>query len=376
MPPISAHVTLPKTALGRVFENLHEARFTLVGPRARDGAIVLEELSRPEDLPIGWTDEQIPGSYRLRRNENARYFDYNCGPQSWKKFLNPPRQKLLSAVKRNGTWEFQAVNGGPNTQSRPTNYAFIGVRACELHAIAIQDRVFASGDFQDPLYTERRRQVFILAVNCGRAAPTCFCTSMKTGPRVSGAFDLALTETTDRFILEIGSEAGSHMLDGIAWQPASAFDLQQAYRETQRAEEMVRKKLETHDLPNLLLDNLEHRRWDEVAARCLSCANCTMVCPTCFCSTVEESCDLRGEKAERTRVWDSCFVLEFSHVHGGNIRPTTRSRYRQWLTHKFASWFGQFSTSGCVGCGRCIAWCPVGIDVTEEIKAVRTQVVS
>lgn len=381
---ISARVTLAKPALGRVFENLRVAGFTPVGPRVRDGAIVLDELERPEELPIGWTDEQGPGSYRLRSGGNVRYFDYNCGPQSWKKFLNPPLQKLISAVKVNGTWEFRSVSanpvisgqaGTPNHESRVPKYAFIGVRACDLHAISIQDRVFESGDYQDPLYSELRRKVFILAVNCSRAAPTCFCTSMKTGPRVSGAFDLALTETANRFVVEVGSEAGSQMLDGTSWEPASAFDLQQAFSETQRAEEMVRKKLETHDLPNLLYDNLEHRRWDEVAARCLSCANCTMVCPTCFCSTVEESSDLRREKAERTRVWDSCFVLDFSHVYGGNIRPAIRARYRQWLTHKFASWIDQFGTSGCVGCGRCITWCPVGIDVTEEIKAIRTQAV-
>ncbi len=369
---VSAHVTFPKPALARVFENLRGAGFKLVGPRVRDGAIVLEEVERPEDLPVGWTDEQGPGKYRIRRNGGARYFDYSAGPQSWKKFLNPPRQRLLTAVKHNGTWEFRG--GSTNGETANLKYAFIGVRACELHAIGIQDRVFASGEYQDPLYSEHRRRAFVLAVNCSRAAPTCFCTSMKTGPRVSGAFDLALTETADRLVVEVGSEAGSQALEGTGWQPASAFDLQQAFSETQRAEEMVHKRLETNDLPQLLYNNLEHRRWDEVATRCLSCANCTLVCPTCFCSTVEETSDLRGEKAERTRVWDSCYVMDFSHVHGGNIRPTVRARYRQWLTHKFASWIDQFGKSGCVGCGRCITWCPVGIDVTEEIKAIRSQV--
>ncbi len=369
MPLISARVTLPKPALRQIFENLGRAGFTLVGPRVRDGAIVLEEIERPEDLPLGWTDEQGPGSYRLRSGGDSQYFDYNCGPQSWKKLLNPPRQALLSAAKVNGAWEFRPA-------ARDTcRYAFIGVRACELHAIGIQDRVFAGGDWQDPLYAERRRRLFILAVNCSRAAPTCFCTSMQTGPRVSGAFDLALTETADHFVADVGSEAGSQILQDTRWEPASAFDLQQAAAVSERAEQQVRKKLETGDLPKLLYDNLDHPRWEEVAARCLSCGNCTMVCPTCFCSTVEDSSDLRGETAERVRVWDSCFVQDFSHVHGGNVRPTTRARYRQWLTHKFASWIGQFGTSGCVGCGRCITWCPVGIDVTEEIEAIRKKAV-
>ena len=96
-----------------------------------------------------------------------------------------------------------------------------------------------------------------------------------------------------------------------------------------------------------------------------------MVCPTCFCTTVEDHSDLAGETAERVRSWDSCFTLDFSYVHGGSVRTETQSRYRQWMTHKLASWIDQFGTSGCVGCGRCITWCPVGIDITEEAAAIR-----
>ena len=128
---------------------------------------------------------------------------------------------------------------------------------------------------------------------------------------------------------------------------------------------------ETHGLRELLQDSLEHPRWDEVAERCLTCGNCTMVCPTCFCTTVEDVTDLTGEQAERWRAWDTCFSLDHSYVHGGSVRPTGRSRYRQWMTHKLGTWWDQFGTSGCVGCGRCIAWCPVGIDITEEAAALR-----
>jgi sulfhydrogenase subunit beta (sulfur reductase) len=118
------------------------------------------------------------------------------------------------------------------------------------------------------------------------------------------------------------------------------------------------------------MNNLTHPRWDDVAKRCLSCTNCTMVCPTCFCSTVNEVNDLAGEKTTRERVWESCFNEEHSHTAGGAVHPTTKSRYRQWLTHKLATWIDQFGTSGCVGCGRCITWCPVGIDITEEVAAM------
>ena len=122
---------------------------------------------------------------------------------------------------------------------------------------------------------------------------------------------------------------------------------------------------------DLLYDNLEHPRWSDTAGRCLSCGNCTMVCPTCFCSTVEDVTDVSGTQAERVRHWDSCFTSEHSYIHGGATRVTTKARYRQWLTHKLASWIDQFGTSGCVGCGRCITWCPVGIDITEEVRVIR-----
>ena len=109
----------------------------------------------------------------------------------------------------------------------------------------------------------------------------------------------------------------------------------------------------------------------KLRGRCLACANCTMVCPTCFCNSVQDVTDLSVQESSRVRSWDSCFNPDFAQVHGGNYRSSVKGRYRQWLTHKFSSWFDQFDVSGCVGCGRCITWCPVGIDVTEEIAAIR-----
>ena len=129
--------------------------------------------------------------------------------------------------------------------------------------------------------------------------------------------------------------------------------------------------LDIDGLPELLQESRGHPQWDDVATRCLGCGNCTLVCPTCFCSGVEDHTDLTGNHAERVRVWDSCFGIDHSYMHGGAIRPSGRSRYRQWLTHKFGTWHDQFGSSGCIGCGRCIAWCPVGIDVTEELAAIR-----
>lgn len=364
-PPLSSNVVIAKPALQSIFDALREAGYVLVGPTVADGAIIYDEIAVIDDLPVGWTDEQGPGSYRLRRRGDGRYFGFVVGPHSLKKFLYPPTLRLFS-TRRNG--DGFDIEGSADP---PPRYAFIGTRSCELAAAGIQDRVFLEGAATDPQYKARRGAAFLLAVNCVEPGGTCFCASMQTGPRCATGFDLALTELSDAFLVEIGSEMGAQMMAGAEWRPAGAFEMSLARRALAEAEGRMGRAMDTRDLPDLLYDRLEHPRWAQVAERCLACANCTMVCPTCFCSDVQDVSDLTGDTTERVRVWDSCFNREFSYVFGGHLRPNIRARYRQWLTHKLGAWIDQFGTSGCVGCGRCITWCPVGIDLTVELAAIR-----
>lgn len=366
IPRISATVTIAKASLQVIFDNLRTSGYTLIGPVVRDGAIVLDEVTRTHELPVGITDMQYPSRYKLHDSEERDIFGFTVGPHSWKRFLYPPRQRLFSAERGDGNF---TASPSPADEKK---LALIGVRSCDLSAIGILDRIFTGGPWVDSSYRRRREECFVLAVNCARAGEHCFCTSMGTGPRATSGFDLALTELRDAFVLEVGSEAGSDSLRNSGWSSTTAFDLGRARNSTAQAERNVRRELRTDDLPRLLLDNIDHPHWKDVAARCLGCGNCTMVCPTCFCSTVEDKLDLDTRSTERVRVWDSCYTSDFSHVHGGNIRPTTKARHRQWLTHKYGSFKEQFGVLGCVGCGRCLTWCPVGIDVTEEINALRT----
>ena len=340
----------------------------VLGPQVRDGAIVHEPISGAGDLPRGLVDDQSGGSYRLRRDGDA-LFGYTVGPQSWKRQLHPPRQSLWRS-QRNG----DQVSIVPEPEDE-TRRAFFAVRPCELAAIAIQDRVFTGGPYRDAHYAARRERAFIVAVNCGRAAATCFCTSMGTGPRANGGFDIALTEIATggigTFLAEAGSDEGAALLQSLSAKEATADDRKAAQQVVDRTAASITRRLDTEDLPALLKSNPQHPRWDDVAARCLSCGNCTMVCPTCFCTTVEDTSELDGSGTARVSRWDSCFTSDFTYVHGGTVRESTRSHYRQWMTHKLATWHDQFDTSGCVGCGRCITWCPVGIDITEEAAAIR-----
>jgi len=353
--------------LDQLLDAITRRGFRLIGPTVRDGAIVYDEITSSADLPAGWTDEQDGGTYRLRRRGDEALFGYNVGPQSWKRHLFPPSSLLARVRSEDG------VSVAAKEEADPL--AFIGVRSCELHAIAIQDRVFLGGRHPDPVYAGRREGAFIVAVNCGQAGGTCFCVSMQTGPRAQSGFDLALTELLDgdrhEFLVEIGTARGAEVMSDVASRTASADDTETADQITERTAASMGRQMDTGGIKDLLYANLEHPRWEEVASRCLACGNCTMACPTCFCFSVENVSDLTGAEAELQRSWDSCFTMDHSYLHGGAVRVSNRSRYRQWMTHKLATWIDQFGSSGCVGCGRCITWCPVGIDITEEVAAIR-----
>lgn len=367
--PTGSHVRIDKPDLQHVIDQLRAKSYRVVGPRVADEAIVYGELDSVDQLPVGIIDEQDGGTYRLSHSGDA-YFDYVVGPHSLKGFLFPPRETLLEGVRQQDGWSFSA------SLPAESPLAVIGPRACDLAAMAIQDRVFMNGDYVDPAYKLRRESLFLVAVNCRRAASTCFCHSMNSGPAVTSDFDLALTELDDCFVVEIGTEAGGEIIAGTPGTPCSSADVETAHAIPRELEKQMHDRsdgrhMETVGIRDLLMQNLEHPRWQQVAERCLSCANCTMVCPTCFCVSVEEVSDLSNEHVRRERTWGSCFTAEHSQMNSGTVRKTTRSRYRQWLTHKLATWHDQFDTSGCTGCGRCITWCPVGIDLTEEVAAIR-----
>jgi sulfhydrogenase subunit beta (sulfur reductase) len=366
---VGAKGMLDPEGLQALIATLAARGYQVLGPTVRDGAIVYDALTSSADLPAGWTEQQDAGRYRLERRSDQALFGYAVGPNSWKRYLHPPIERLWQARREGDGFAIT-----PDDKA-PPKLAFIGVRACELHAIAIQDRVFVEGPHLNTAYRDRRRENFIVAVNCGVAGGTCFCVSMNTGPKVEAGFDLSLTELLDgedhRFVVEVGSAAGAEVLAELPHRAAAADQVAAADAVVAHTATQMGRHMDANGLKELLQGNPTHKQWDDVAARCLTCANCTMVCPTCFCTTVEDHTDLTGQTAERVRRWDSCFTLDFSYIHGGSVRTETKSRYRQWMTHKLASWIDQFGTSGCVGCGRCVTWCPVGIDITAEVAAIR-----
>ena len=355
---------LDRAGLKQLLALIKVSGFNCIGPQVRDGAIVYERLGGAVDLPTGVRVGQQPGEYRLEQAGDQRQFAWANGPQALKPLLFAPEEPLWRAVRTEQGFTVQAC------VPEAVPLAVIGVRACDLAALAIQDKIFLEGPYPDPCYAARRESLFLVALNCTHPAATCFCASIGDGPHATQGYDIALTELDDGFVALAGSPRGERMLDELALPDAAPPQVEAERAAVQQAAAVQTRSLPGRNLRDALFANLQHPRWDEVAARCLSCGNCTMVCPTCFCHAEADVPALDGASSVHQRQWGSCFSQGHAYIHGMQMRPQTSQRYRQWLIHKLGSWHDQFGSSGCVGCGRCIAWCPVGIDITEEAGAI------
>lgn len=356
---------MPRQHLQQLLNLLGASGYRCKGPQVRDGAIVMDDLASVDQLPQGVRDRQQPGEYWLEQQNDERLFAWANGPQALKPLLFKPREVLWYAeAAPDGTLRFREQT------ERAEPIALVGARACDLAALALLDAHFLRPPYPDPLYARRRDNLLVVAVDCGHPAATCFCASTGDGPLATGNFDIALNEIDEGFLVRSGSDKGRKLLTRMTLAPVSPHQKAQADDQFRAAVASQHRRLPGSDLRNPLMANLDHARWQAVADRCLACGNCTSVCPTCFCASNYQVPQLDGHSSEQVREWSSCFTLGHSYMHGHLVRPDTRSRYRQWLIHKLASWHDQYDRSGCVGCGRCISWCPVGIDLTVEAEAI------
>lgn len=375
---------LEATDLQLLFDLLIADGHELRAPTIRDGAIVFGSIGSVEQLPRHVGSRQSPGTYRLEADDHS-WFSHGPAATGLKPWLHVPRETLVTLRRKTqpppGAARSEPSPGGsleaaadieahtPAPAAKPV--AFVGARACDLAAVSVQDHVLCE---TDPAYASRRSAALLVAVSCTRAVESCFCASMNTGPRVTKGFDLCLTEIDGeparRFVVEAGSTRGRDVLGRLPTRQATEEETAAPDAIAKAVADSQVRRLDTHRIRERLQANPEHPRLDDVATRCLSCTNCTLVCPTCFCSTVEDQASLDEAEVSRVRRWDSCFSPDFAYLHGGTVRDSTRARYRQWLTHKLSTWYDQFGESGCIGCGRCITWCPVGIDITEEANSI------
>jgi sulfhydrogenase subunit beta (sulfur reductase) len=360
-------LVLDGVALDSIVQALRSEGYIVIGPVVANGVIAHREIRSAEELPLGVGEEQDGGRYRLVETGTDERFAFSSPSESWKQFLHPPQALVVRAKRENG----RVSVSEPEYNEPPM--AFFGIRSCDLAAIGILDRVFLAPDAMDASYAHRRAGLFVVAAGCANPASTCFCASMNTGPTPTAGFDISLSELHRDgridYLVTSGSERGEALMEMLPHRAVDDDDVLAAETVHSTAVAHMGRQLSA-EAPPLAAMNLDHPRWDDVAERCLACGNCTMACPTCFCNSTHDTTNLTGTEAERWRTWESCFSLDFSALQDGPVRPAVKDRYRQWLLHKLVTWHDQFDTSGCVGCGRCITWCPVGIDITAEIAAL------
>ena len=353
--------------LESLFNHLLDMQYDNIGPSYRDGAIMLDHLSSFNQIAKGFSELSSKGHYELIDNNDESLFQYTTGPMSFKRFLHPEKRKLWTADLNKDGFDIHA-------EKWPSKMAFWGIRSCDLHAIAVLDEVFLNQTYENSWYKKAKEDLFVISVGCTNPSSSCFCTTMNTGPEPQKDYDFMIVELKDElgysYAVATGSERAEEIAESLKFSKIEVKETDLAKDLLRKSSGKMVKSFDPEKAAETIANTMDHKHWDEVANRCLSCANCTLVCPTCFCTSTEDFTDITGDHTERWLRWDSCFNGDFSFIHGGKIRGSTKSRYRQWLTHKISNWHGQFGSSGCVGCGRCATWCPVGIDIREEIIAL------
>ncbi len=334
--------------------------YRIIGPQVLSGTIVLEEIKAYE-LPLHYIDQHGQGTYRLLAERSPFLFSFSTGPDSFKKFLFPPERTLFHFGYNKKRLSAETI------ESPEKPLLLFGLRACDTEALRLYDRVLSD----DREYRLRRDNSIIVAINCPFPHENCFCSSLSTGPQVKEA-DIIITELSEYLLLEVQSEELVNFIRDIPHKEINGRDLEERDNVINDCRAKMNKQIDIKLLKQLT-KKFESPLWQEISERDLECGNCTQVCPTCFCNSTFDrvrlsdisKTDIRGS---RIRVWDSCFSRNFARVHGGNFRPSRRARYRHWFMHKFLYMEEQFGLRGCVGCGRCITWCPAGIDITEVLR--------
>ena len=346
-----------------IFEKLKSDGYQTIAPVVKDGVISYEVIDQSSQIPQGFVEEVDAGTYKLQKVGGEARFDYKVGPTSLKRHFHPPKRKLFSVAKSPEGYQVLPSDD----QRSGAKMAVFGMRSCDLAAMSVFDRV-SSVFPSDGFVSNRQRDTLKIVVGCLQAGQLCFCDSMGTGPLPKNDYDLLILEIKQpnlHYLVEAKSAVGKTLIDTLG----EPNEFSRNEYET-KAKKTFRTVVKDPKSASAIKQLPDHPVFNEIEKRCMACANCTMVCPTCYCTTTVEKDDLQSGNAERWLTWDSCFQTDYSYIHGGSIRETTKSKYRQWLTHKFSTWHDQFGSSGCVGCGRCMAWCPVGINVVEEINKI------
>lgn len=335
---------LSQSGLTQWIEGMLASGRRVLAPVEEEGLTVFRPITNSAELAANYTRSDLP----------------------FKEWLFPPTEVILRYRIENG----EPVLEDPEVDAPETVALFL--RPCDAAAVAILDKVFG-GDYEDEFYLTRRRRLTIVGLSCTDPLPECFCAAVGLSPTSELGSDVLLTPIGDEFLVEVLTEKGEQLVQQFERLFADAEGL----TKEQVTADAVAKMKRTEPLPSLMGDYaqmFEHPVWEEVARKCLGCGVCAYTCPTCHCYDIVDEAGLF--EGVRCRNWDCCaFALFTLHASGHNPRPTQAHRYRQRILHKFAYFLQTYGQNMCVGCGRCVVKCPVGMDIYEIARRVGEELV-
>ena len=314
--------------------------FTVYGPVIKGKSWVFSEIHSISEVDLNYIRSILPP----------------------KKLLLPPKSSIFSFKLDDSFEVFESCDF--------KNVVLFGVHPCDLKAIERLDAFFSLYP-EDVCYKARRQGLFIVGLTCNVVDEHCFCSSLGIDPEASTGFDILITQIGESFLVESGSLKGLNILRELNFPEAKSEHLEAKMRHIEDLKSRFTKKADFKELDKIAKSKLDHKVWLETAEKCLSCGNCSMVCPVCYCFDVYDSLDLTLKEGARVMELDSCQLLEYAEVAlGGNFRRDRYQRLRHWMLCKFGAAGGSTYTS-CVGCGRCLVYCPTSIDLTEVARVLK-----
>ncbi|MFX1296204.1 MAG: 4Fe-4S dicluster domain-containing protein [Promethearchaeota archaeon] len=316
----------------------------VIAPIKKNGFYVFQEVKAADEISLNFLNTKIPP----------------------KEIFYPRTETLFTYTKKNDGIEIV------ENENSVENQIILGIRSCDAKSFILLDKFFAFGKFQDPYYKKRRKKTIIIGLACIEPSNTCFCTSLGGSPFGEEGIDIILTDLGENYLVKSLNNKGDQLLEKISvLESASDTDISIAEELKKKAIASIRTKFPLEKM-NTKLDQLfdEEAFWEQFSNKCIGCASCTFLCPTCSCFDVTD--EETANSGKRVRLWDTCqFPLFTKHGSGHNPRPNRRQRLRQRVMHKFSYYPKVLNEIGCVGCGRCIIVCPVNQDIRVVFKTLQ-----
>lgn len=284
-----------------------------------------------------------------------------------KSIIYPQSETLFSFEHKKDPEDHQKMSVELKVDIDAPGTVIFGARPCDARGFVIYDRVFIDTDTPDPYYKKRRENTLVVTLSCTAPFPGCFCVGVGGSPAGKEGTDAMLTEIAGGYIVEPVTEKGKAILNKPMVEDGSTR-LKDAQQAQQKAHEAVKNPF-AGGMPNISPELFDADPfWEQALSKCVSCGACTYLCPTCYCFNITDE-QVYG-KGERIRSWDACMFFHFTlEASTHNPRPTKFQRFKNRVGHKFVYYPEKYEGAiACCGCGRCIRYCPVSVDISEIVN--------